>query len=214
MRNRSRGPGLDGLLNKSVYQTGESVRVRAMVRDERGDATKYAQVNCILRRAKPDPKKKEESQYPLNPVETRVGLYDVTIENPDKGDWVVELSASKDGKPLGKQELKFQVIAPPEEMYKLAANPDLLRKIATDTKGSFYELAQLPNLIDEMIRSDKISAKPTQETVAMSNTPRLLAAMFDSNPKWDPNYDLPIQAGLVFLILAIEWMLRRKWQLP
>jgi len=209
-RHRSRGPGVDGLLNKTMYQLGESVRVRAMVRDERGDATRYAQVNLKLRKAG----SAEERQLPLNPVDTRTGLYDVTIPNPDKGDWIVTLSASKDGKPLGSQELKFTVIPPAEEMLKLAANPQLLKDIAARTGGFHYELAQLPNLLDELIRREKRSMQIRQETISLANFVRMAAAWLGSNPPWHTRYDLPMQAMLVFIILVAEWMLRRHWQLP
>ena len=40
VRDRQRGAGLEALLNKSNFQLGENVKVRAMVRDEHGDATK------------------------------------------------------------------------------------------------------------------------------------------------------------------------------
>lgn len=210
VRNRSRGAGVDGLLAKSMYQLGESVRVRAMVRDERGDATRYAQVSLKLRKVGA----KEERQYPLNPVESRTGLYDLSIPNPDKGEWVAELSASKDGKPLGKQELKFTVIPPAEEMLKIAANPQLLREIAAQTQGFHYELAQLPNLIDELIRTEKAAVSARQETVALSNVPRTLLTMLSGNPAWPSKHDLPMQALVVVMLLGGEWLLRRHWQLP
>jgi hypothetical protein len=208
-KNRQRGSGIDGLLNKNLYQLGESVRVRAMVRDERGDATRYAQVNLKLRRADG----KDARQLPLNAVESRTGLYDVTIANPDMGDWVIELSASKDGKELGKQELKFTVIPPAEEMLKLAANPALLAGIAQQTNGFNYELAQLPNLIEQLIRTGAPEAEARQETVPLANTLRALMALMGSNPKWPGKYDLPMQSGLVIVLLGIEWILRRRWQL-
>ncbi len=210
VRNRSRGAGLDGLLNKSMYQLGESVRVRAMVRDERGDATRFASVNLAVRRADG----KDARQFPLNPVESRAGLYDVTIPNPDKGDWVIELSASKDGKPLDRQELKFTVIPPAEELLKIAANPSLLRDIAQQTRGFHYELAQLPNLLEDLIRSGGPAPTARQETVPLANTLRAMLAWIGSNPQWPTRYDLPMQAGLIVVMLAAEWSLRRRWQLP
>ncbi len=208
-RNRSRGAGVDGLLNKSMYQLGENVRVRAMVRDQRGDATRFAQVSLKLRRAGA----REEQQIPLSPVETRVGLYDCTIPNPDKGDWIAVLTAGKDGNTLGTQELKFTVIPPAEEMLKLAANPALLKRIAQDTQGFHYDLAQLPTLIDQIIRQ-RPPLEARAESVSLANSFRTLLFLSGARPDWPTKYDLPMQALLVLLLLTTEWILRRRWQLP
>ena len=109
VRNRQHGAGIEGLLNKTIYQLGENIQVRAMVRDDKGDATAYATVNLTLKKiGDSGPGRK----IPLTRSEARTGLYEVTLANPDKGDYVIELSASKDTKELGKQELKFSVIAP------------------------------------------------------------------------------------------------------
>jgi uncharacterized membrane protein len=211
VRNRQRGPGLDGLLNKNLYQLGENVRVRAMVRDQRGDATQYAQVNLTL---KPATGTAQPKQFPLSPVGSRTGLYDVTIPNPDQGDWLIDISATKDGKPLGAQQLKFTVIPPAEELLKIAANPKLLSEIAQQTKGFSYDLAQLPNLIEQLIRSDPRQQQPHQESIPLANTIRTLLAFSGAQPNWLPKYDLPLQATLITLLLTTEWLLRRRWQLP
>jgi len=211
VRNRQHGPGLDGLLNKSMFQLGESVRVRAMVRDERGDATRFAQVSLKL--TKPGGGG-GITQVPLNPVESRTGLYDVTIPNPDKGDWLADLTATKDGKTLGTQQMKFTVIPPAEEMLKLAANPQLLAALAEQTRGFHYELAQLPKLIEQLIQADKPRATEQAMSVPLSNTVRALLALAGRHPDWPEKYDLPTQGLLVLLLLAGEWMIRRRWQLP
>ena len=33
-------------------------------------------------------------------------------------------------------------------------------------------------------------------------------------PQWQKKIDLPMQACLVVVLLASEWIMRRKWQLP
>jgi uncharacterized membrane protein len=209
VKNRQRGAGVEGLLNKSLFQLGESVKVRAMVRDERGDATRYAQVNLTLKGFG----KEEKRQFPLAPSEARTGMYEVTIPNPDKGDYVIELSATKDGKPLGKQELKFTVIPPADEMLKIAANPTLLAQLADHTKGFHYRLEQLPTLIDELIKTDPTANTAKAESVRLSNFIRTGMALSGRNPTWNKKYDLPMQGMLIVVILAGEWMLRRKWEL-
>ena len=214
VRNRQRGAGIEGLLNKSIYQLGESVRVRALVRDEKGDATRYAQVSVTLK--KPDGK---EEKVPLSPSSARTGMYEATIANPEKGEYAMELIASKEGKELGKQALKFTVIPPAEEMLKLAANPKLLEEIANQSgpathRGMYYSLQQFPTLIDQLIRQDKGGATAKQETVPLGNTMRSLMALTGTIPRWDKKYDLPMQGMLVIALLTAEWLLRRRWQLP
>ena len=213
----SAGAGLEGLLNKSLYQLGESVHVRAMVRDDKGDATRYAQVSLTLSRATgslPASAPKNPQQFPLNPVESRTGMYDVTIPTPQNGDWTIDLVASKDGKELGRQPLKFTVIPPADEMLKLAANPTLMASIAEQTQGFHYPLAQLPMLIDQLIRTDPAATTAKQQAVPLANTFRAVAALAGHPPQWSGKYDLPMQAALVIALLAAEWILRRRWQLP
>ena len=43
------------------------------------------------------------------------------------------LVASKDGKELGRQELKFTVIAPADELLQLASRPQVLAEMSAKT---------------------------------------------------------------------------------
>jgi len=218
VRNRQHGAGIEGLLNKNLYQLGESVRVRALVRDVKGDATRYAQVNLTLKKVDGDrpagDKPAAPQTLPLAPSATRTGMYDVTIPTPEKGQYEATLTATKDGKELGKQTLRFSVIAPAEEMLKIAANPTLMGQIAAATNGFSYPLAQLPTLVDELIRNDKTTTTARQEVIPLDNWVRSAVALTGSAPRWDKKYDLPMQGMLVIALLAGEWILRRKWQLP
>jgi len=208
VRNRQRGSGVEGLLNKSLYQLGEPVRIRAMVRDDKGDATRYAQVSLILKGNGPD------RQLALVPMESRAGMFDVTIPALDKGDYDAEVVATKDGKELGRQKLTFTVIPPADELLKIAANPKLMQEIADATKGFNYPLAQLPTLIDELIRSDPNAVVARQETVPLANYVRAGLAFAGRPPHWPKKYDLPLQGFFVLALLTTEWILRRRWQLP
>lgn len=209
VRNRQRGAGLEALIGKSVYQLGETVRVRAMVRDEKGDATRYAQMSVSVRSTS----RPEAKQQPLAPSEARTGMYDVELSSLDQGEWTAELVATKDGKELGRQTLRFTVIPPADEMLRLAANPTLMAEIAQQTRGFSYPLAQLPTLIDELIRTDP-APQAVQRSIPLHNTVRTLLALAGRAPDWPRRYDLPVQAVLVVGLLVSEWMLRRKWQLP
>jgi hypothetical protein len=98
-------------------------------------------------------------------------------------------------------------------MLKLAANPKLLADIADATKGYRYELGQLPQLIDQLIRQSP-DAGQRQYTVPLSNYVRTLVTAVAGDPGWAKKYDLPVQGLLAVLILSGEWVLRRRWQLP
>ncbi|HEX4124475.1 MAG TPA: glutamine amidotransferase, partial [Tepidisphaeraceae bacterium] len=206
VRNRQRGPGVEGLLNKSTYQLGENVHIRAMVRDEHGDATRYAQVSVKLQRVG----EVAQRSLSLNPVDSHIGMYDLVIPHPDKGDWVMDLTAAKDGKPLGAQRLKFTVIPPDDEMLKLAANPKLLSELAAATHGSSYDLAGLPTLLDSLTKGIPTEK---QQSIPLYNFLNAALTLTGRDIPWPAKADLPIEGLMVFALLAAEWILRRRWQL-
>ncbi len=212
VKNRQRGAGLEALLSKSLYQLGESVQVRAMVRDERGDATRYAQVTATLQPVDGDGNA-EPRQFPMTPSDGRTGMYDVTIPHPESGEWAVRITAEKDGVELGQEVLRFSIVPPADEMLKLAANSQLLVDIANATGGFHYSLSQLPVLIDQLVRQDESALLAEHRTVPVHNAIRLLLAAAGQSVDWPRRYDLPMQGALVAGLLAGEWVLRRKWQL-
>jgi uncharacterized membrane protein len=210
VRDRQRGAGIEALINKSNYQLGENVKLRVRVRDERGDATSHAQVSVTFTNQADN--KSQTLQVPAN--DSQQGLYELIVPNPDKGDYSMEVVAAKDGKELGRRKLAFTVIPPADEMLKIAANPQLLTAIANETHGLYYELGQFPQFIDQLIRSDPKFGQPQQRSVPLDDYIRDLAILAGTDPQWNARYDLPIQAGLMVLLLASEWILRRQWQLP
>jgi uncharacterized membrane protein len=210
VRDRQRGAGLESLLNKSTYQLGENVKLRAHVRDLHGDATSHAQVNVTLT-SSTDPKPKTLS---LLPTDSQPGMYELIIPNPDKGDYQLEVVAVKDGKELGRQKLAFNVIPPADEMLKIAANPQLLTTISNETHGYHYDLAQFKQFLDQLIRTDPKSGLPQQRSIPLDDYIRSLATVVGADPQWNTKYDLPLQGLLMIILLVAEWFLRRRWQLP
>jgi uncharacterized membrane protein len=209
VRNRERGAGMDALLNKSVYQLGESVKVRAMVRDEHGDATRFAQVNVTLTGGDAKPR-----TLSLRPAESHLGMYEVVAADLTKGEYQADLVATKDGKELGHSALKFTIIPPADEMLKIAANPKALATIADETHGFHYDLGEFPNFIDQLIREDPQTGQASQRSVPLFSFIRIGATIFGPDPNWPTRFDLPMQGTLVVICLGVEWFLRRRWQLP
>ena len=210
VRDRQRGAGLEALLNKSTFQLGENVKVRARVRDEHGDTTRYAQVSVTF----VNKSTHDSHTLSLSSDDSQPGMYQLVIPNPEKGEYEAQVIGTKDGKELGRQKLNFTVIPPADEMLKIAANPKLLMAISSQTHGYHYDLAQFPQFIDQLIRDDPKSGLPQQRSITLDDYPRAILAMLGSNPNWDPKYDLPSQGFLIITLLVGEWFLRRRWQLP
>jgi uncharacterized membrane protein len=215
VRNRQRGAGVEALLNKSAFRLGETVNVRAMVRDEKGDATRYAQVDVTLNRSggKEDASEKPRQQ-PMPPVESHTGMYSAQIPGLANGDWTAEIIATKDGKVLGRETVKFSVLPPEDEMMKIAANPKLMAEIASATGGFSYPLSQFNDLADQLIQSDPTSGAAKEQSVPLSNAIRAGLALLGHDPGWARKFDFPMQGAIIMSLLIGEWILRRRWQLP
>lgn len=186
-----------------------------MVRDEHGDATRYAQVAATLR----GPGFESKAETPVPAAEGHVGMYQVVLPEQGSpgfrpGDYTVELVARKDGKDLGRQTLKFSVVPPADEMLKIAANPELMEAVAGETGGYHRPLAELPELLETLVATDPDAAKAVERTVPLSNAARAALAVVGIDHPWPKHLDLPTEGLLVISILAAEWILRRKWQLP
>lgn len=208
VNNRQRGAGLSALLDKTTFTLGQSPHVRALVRDKRGDATRYANVTLKL-----NTEGQPAKTITLSPSEDHAGMYTVTLPDLGVDEYTAEVSANQDGGVLGKQSLKFEIMRPVDEMLNVAANPKLLTAIANETQGFHYDLPQFPELIDALIRTDPNAAGPRQQAVPLDNVLRGVVALIGHPPTWPTRYDLPMEGLLVFILLITEWVLRRRWQL-
>jgi hypothetical protein len=211
VKDRGTQPGVETLVDKSIFALGESVRVRALVRDQKGDATRFAQVQIRIQK-KDDPQAKPQV-IPLSALPSRDGMYQTTITNLDKGEWSAEVIAGKDGAELGKQRIGFSVVPPADEMLKLAADSKTMQQIATYTGGYAYRLAQLPQLIETLARKGGEQALVQQRSVPLHSATRSVLAMAGVFPTWAQRFDLPMQTMIVVVLLLGEWVMRRRWQL-
>jgi hypothetical protein len=107
----------------------------------------------------------------------------------------------------------FTVLPPADEMLRLAANHRLLADISEQTRGLYRPLAELPALLDDLIRLQGDDARIVQRTVPLANSIRALMALGGYYPDWPRRLDLPLQGLVAMLVLVAEWILRRRWQL-
>ncbi len=178
VRDRGRGAGLTALLNKSVVPLGESVRLRAQVRDERGDATKYAQVNVTVT----GDGDHTADTYALSPAQSQPGMYQLVVPDPAKGGHSAEVVATKDGKELGRQTLHFDVLPPADEMTRVAADPQAAGGDRRPDARLPLDLGQLPQLIDQLIRADPAAGTLQERAVPLDDFVRAAAAAVGADP--------------------------------
>ncbi|MGC2400137.1 MAG: hypothetical protein WA510_10160 [Acidobacteriaceae bacterium] len=114
-----------------------------------------------------------------------------TAEKP--GSYMAEVTAQRaEGKgfaDLGTDALPFQRIDGVAEDFHTVQNRDLLEKLASDTGGRYWKLDELARLPNEISYSDAgISLRDIKEL-----------------------WNMPIVFLWLLLLLAAEWLLRRKW---
>lgn len=205
------GKVVEALVDKPVFQPDEPIRVRALVRNEKGDAVRFAQVRIQILR-------KNDSQsrplvIPLSAVLNRDGLYQTTITQLGKGDWSGHVIATHDGRELGTKPVSFSVVWPDDEMARLAADSRLMQQIATTTGGYAYRLSQWNQLMEMLSQKQGEQTWMRQRSIPLYSLVRTGLAVVGIFPAWPSSWDLPMQASMVVLLLMGEWVLRRKWQL-
>jgi len=89
-----------------------------------------------------------------------------------------------------------------------------MREIADTTGGYSRELEGLPEMLNQLIRSDPHAVKSEQRAIPLANTFRTALNAASIDVDWPNKYDLPMQGFWVVCLLTGEWVLRRKWQLP
>ena len=109
------------------------------------------------------------------------------------GTYKVAFGASKDNADLGRDNSTFLILPAAGERDVLAAQPRTLETIAARTGGTAVDLAALDALADRLLAA----AEPPP------------AASLSSIPLYQPRWFFLAFIGLI----AVEWLLRRKWQL-
>jgi hypothetical protein len=123
-----------------------------------------------------------------------------TLQDVQPGDYVIEVEASKEGRPLGAARANFQVLDRDVELSNPAANYDLMARLANLTEeagGRTLAPEQLPELLREIKR-------------------QRADRQIEVQSKWQLT-DTALDAWLLLLclvgLLTAEWALRKTWRL-
>jgi hypothetical protein len=124
------------------------------------------------------------------------GVFEGKIAPEDAGDFLLQLIATDEkGAALGTDELPLHALPASAERDQTARNDVLLHAIADRSRGQFIELTALPELVDSLLARQHQQADPLPgDTV-------------------QPLYNFPAMFVAFVLLLTVEWILRRRWQL-
>ena len=169
-------------MNEVRYRMGERVRLRAVVEDKEGDSVPDADVVATV--TGPDGQQ--------TPVAFRFddGRYGATFFPPLVGDYEVKLSASLEGKAVGKDSGRFLVFERDLELDEPEAKPANLAVLASGSAGGKY------------FPADKFDEALDMVGKIKSVTKLKKAETFDI-------WDTPVLFYVFTALLCIEWALRK-----
>jgi uncharacterized membrane protein len=130
----------------------------------------------------------ESADVPVSWSVKRDGVYTGEWRASEKGIYKVEIRASRQGKEIGRSEQFLLVGNSNLEFYSAGQNKPLLNRVASETGGKYYTLANLKNLPEEMTYTEHPNAIP------------------QALPLWD----MPILLFLACIFLVGEWVLRKR----
>jgi uncharacterized membrane protein len=170
-------------LDRSVYQQEDIVTFNVEVNDPSFDRLNDAEV--VARVTSPAGGR---TDVPLKWIVRKDGVYAGEWRPSEKGNYRVEVSATRQGKDIGRAEQFFLVGESNAEFYGAGQNKPLLSRIAAETGGKYYTLDGLKDLPEEMTYTEH-----------PGSIPRAL-----------PLWDMPILLFLFCLFLIAEWALRKR----
>ena len=182
---------MTAMMAKERFEAGEAVGLRAAVTDKDGQATNYAKVWAEV--TGPDGKGKTME---LLAKGEEGGMYDSAGEAYKPalaGTYKVVFGASKEGADLGRDSTTFLVMPAAGEREVLAAMPRVLEAIAARTRGTAVDLPAVDALAERLLAE----AEPPP------------AASLAAVPLYDGRWFF---VGFI-VVVGVEWLLRRKWQL-
>ena len=128
----------------------------------------------------------------MTPATDNPGVFRATWTAEKPGSYLAEVSAQRGGKgavDLGMGTLPFQRIDGEAESFHTTQNRELLEKLAKQTGGRYWKPDEVTRLPNEISYSDAgISVRDIKEL-----------------------WNMPVVFLWLLLLMAAEWLLRRKW---
>jgi hypothetical protein len=169
---------------KEMFTTAEPLEFTAQVYDEQLRPSDDAEVTLTLHKGN------ETKELALTAIGN--GLYEGASESIGEGDYTYEGKAIADGRTLGSDNGKFTVGQMNVEFLETKMNKQLLEQLAYRTNGKYYPLAVAQRLADDMKTNEQFSSKE----IVQSSEIEL----------WNWYY----LVGVIVLLLAIEWFMRKQ----
>lgn len=169
------------------YQIGDRIRLTATLREKNFEWMSKDEVKGVM--TLPDGQKKD---IIFNSIQNRPGVYESTVVASYEGAYDVLIELESANSEMINVKSNFMVVLPFQEIQQTWLDQDKLKAMAASTGGRYFkpdELKFIPDSIPDLSR-------------------RLT---YDSPPM--PLWDNRIVFIILFLLLVIEWALRKKSKL-
>jgi hypothetical protein len=169
---------------QDVYAVDDMVRVIADIRDKRFNPVNDAHATARITKPSGAVVDVPLKFTTLNDVNTYVGQFKVD----EPGQHRIDLNATSATVGAVSAKSNLLVSEANREYYGAAQNSDLLKRIAAETGGKYYQTNELQPLLDDLTyRQSPYSERVTKDL-----------------------WDMPINFMLIIGLLAGEWFLRKR----
>lgn len=190
-QDKQNGNKLELYTERPQYLQGEPVEVRAIVRQSDGGK---APASVALTVKTPDEKSFEYSMKPgMLPTTNgqQVPGFRVTVEPNVPGVFAAKAQVQVGAEKL-EGEARFVVQKPVTELTQKPIDRDLLKRIAEESGGKYFAVGEHEQWLNAIHAKEQQFSRP--KLVELWNSPFLL--------------------GTLLALLAGDWLLRKKWNLP
>jgi uncharacterized membrane protein len=182
-RDKAQGDQVWITLNKQRYRRGEKAEITAHVQDAAGRPIPDADLRATL--LGPDGATDALS------FNFDADAYQAVHEPARRGDYAVKVVAFRAGKEIGQAEARLVVYVPDVELEHPIANLALLRALAAETRGAYFDPDHAADLFDALLAKD---------------VPHTVLVRVETFPLWDN-----VWLFLVFCAALVgEWVLRKR----
>ncbi|NOX96700.1 MAG: VWA domain-containing protein [Nitrospirae bacterium] len=180
------------ITDRDNYFSEDTIYITARVRDEDGRLIPDVQVSCLI--DTPDGK---EVQLKMNPnsssaTDSLLGEdYSLTFVPKKRGTYKITVKASRKEQLLGEDTLSLLVGDPSLEFRNTWLNERLLRRLATESRGRYYDLETVDKLPDDIVVQGKVVTQVREKKL----------------------WDSPWLFISFLVLLTLEWSIRKTQQL-